>query len=261
MKDPAGTREVVAWLEALGGRTWGAPAETFSYGPSPEQRAEFWPAPNRLTSHAVVSIHGGAFMAGIDLTSHHPFCSALQGRGFDVYNVEYRRTGSVLRPEDSLADARAAVEAVVARADGEVAVVGHSAGGYLAESVADLPGVAVTVAMAPLTDLWRWGQETSPDRLMAWLAGPEEASAADAGRLSLDPERRVSASRSLIHGTDDAVVPFAISQEYVSRVLDTGQAIHFDVLEGEGHFAFIDPDEPACRQVMSALERWRGTAD
>jgi alpha-beta hydrolase superfamily lysophospholipase len=247
----------MSWLVELGRTTAQEPSDRFRYGARPEQHVEYWPASTSPSSHTVVSIHGGAFMPTIDLTSHHPLCAELQSQGFDVYNIEYRRAGGTSRPDDTLDDARNALEAIAQRVDGEIAVVGHSVGGYLAEHVANAARVALTISLAPLTDLWRWGTETSPDRLLAWLATGSGDPEADARRLSLDPAKHVPGARLLIHGTNDTIVPFAISQDYAYNVLGSGQHIDFELIKGEGHFAFIDPTQTAFRRALKRLAEWR----
>ena len=256
MIDPVGTRAITAWLEGLAAEYEDGPSQTFTYGPAPEHLVEHWPAPGVPGGGpVVVSIHGGAFMSHTDLTTHHPVCARIQAEGFDVYNIEYRRTGSVSDPRETIGDALAAVTEVVSRCGSEVAVVGHSAGGYLAERIAELPGASLVLALAPLTDLWAWATDTEPERLLAWLGpGGGEATARE---LSLDPARSVSADRVIIHGTADQVVPFEESRAYVDQVRSEGGDVDLIRLDGEGHFAFLDPAESAFNEVMAALQAWR----
>lgn len=252
--DPSGPGAIKAWVADLRHKHAGRPHSAFAYGAHTEQIVEHWPTTCQPALRTLVSIHGGAFMADIDRTSHHPLCQHLQARGYEIYNIEYRRTGTAALPEDTLRDVRAAVRSVVAHCQRDIVVVGHSVGGYLGESVADVTGVSRVVSLAPLTDLWGWALETHPGPLVSWLRLRDGEAERAARRLSLDPSRMVNAERRLIHGSHDAVVPIALSRRYVADVTRAGRDIGFVEMPGEGHFAFIDPAQPAFELVAQQLE-------
>lgn len=246
MIDPADDAATEAWFATVVARHPAGPDDTYAYGPHPEQVVELWAGAD--DAPVVVSIHGGAFMAEFDRALHHPICGRLSDLGFEVHNIEYRRTGSADDPADTVADARAAVRGVIARTGCRVAVFGHSAGGYLAEQVADEDGVALVVPLAPITDLERWGADADPDHcLEAWLGERDHAAACR--DLTTDPRRPVGSTRVLLHGSADAVVPLEHSEWYAAAA-----GIELRVLPGEGHFAFLDPDEPAFAELVSLLQ-------
>ena len=123
----------------------------------------------------VVSIHGGYFMAPYRRDLHVPIVHELVRRGFAVWNVEHRRSGTGGGLRETTDDVWAAVDALPPTA-GQVAVFGHSAGGYLAETLATHPRVDLVVPLAGAMDLagvvragWDGGA------VAEWLgAGPDE---------------------------------------------------------------------------------------
>ena len=136
MAEPGG-QSLAEWLTEL--RTWDAarpdaptPA-TLAYGDHPDQVADLWlPPEDALPDDGVpplvVSIHGGYFMAPYRRDLHAPIVHELVLRGFAVWNVEYRRTGTGGGLQETTEDVWAAVDALPPTA-GQVAVFGHSAGG------------------------------------------------------------------------------------------------------------------------------------
>jgi len=264
--DPGGGQSLATWLMGL--RTWDAeravastPA-TVPYGQHPDQVADLWLPPEHALPDdglppLVVSIHGGYFMAPYRRDLHMPIVHELVLRGFAVWNVEYRRTGTGGGLRETTADVWAAVDALPPTA-GQVAVFGHSAGGYLAESVATHPRVDLVVPLAGVTDLagvvragWDGGAVTE------WLgAGPDD-----------DPDTYAAAdllhrlptgtARVLIHGTADSTVGVEQSRAFAAAAAHAGDPTDLIELQGEGHYAFLDPRQPAFETLCDVLERWR----
>jgi dipeptidyl aminopeptidase/acylaminoacyl peptidase len=255
-----------SWLVGL--RSWdaeravGSVPATVSYGDHPDQVADLWLPPEDalpLTGvpPLVVSIHGGYFMAPYRRDLHMPIVHELLLRGFAVWNVEYRRSGTGGGLRETTADVRAALDALPPTA-GQVAVFGHSAGGYLAETLATHPRVDLVVPLAGVMDLagvvragWDGGAVTE------WLgAGPDE-----------DPDTYATAdlvhrlptgtARVLIHGTADSTVGVEQSRLFAAAAANAGDPTDLIELQGEGHYAFLDPRQPAFETLCSVLERWR----
>jgi dipeptidyl aminopeptidase/acylaminoacyl peptidase len=259
-------QSLASWLMGL--RSWDAgrgvdssPA-TVAYGEHPDQVADLWlPPENALPDVGlpplVVSIHGGYFMAPYRRDLHLPIVHELVLRGFAVWNVEYRRTGTGGGLQETTADVWAAVDALPPTA-GQVAVFGHSAGGYLAETLATHPRVDLVVPLAGVMDLagvvragWDGGAVTE------WLGtGPGEApdTYAAADLLHRLP---TGTARVLIHGTADTTVGVEQSRTFAAAAAAAGDPTDLIELEGEGHYAFLDPRQPAFETLCSVLERWR----
>jgi acetyl esterase/lipase len=262
----AGGQSLAEWLSEL--RTWdaarpGAPTPaTVAYGDHPDQVADLWLPPEDAlpvdgVPPMVVSIHGGYFMAPYRRDLHAPIVHELVLRGFAVWNVEYRRTGTGGGLQETTEDVWAAVDALPPTA-GQVAVFGHSAGGYLAETLATHPRVDLVVPLAGALDLagvvragWDGGA------VAEWLgAGPDQEPDRYAA-TDLLPRLPTGTARVLIHGSADATVGVEQSRAFAASAAAAGDPTHLIELEGEGHYAFLDPRQPAFETLCSVLERWR----
>jgi acetyl esterase/lipase len=264
MSDGGSGSSLAEWLTEL--RAWDAERamasapSTVAYGSHPDQVADLWLPAGVAHPPVVVSIHGGYFMAPYRRDLHAPIAHELVRRGFAVWNVEYRRTGTGGGPRETTDDVWAAVDALPLAAE-RVAVFGHSAGGYLAEWLAPHPRVDLVVPLAGALDLagvvragWDGGA------VAEWLgAGPDE----DPARYEeTDLRRRLPTHtpRVLIHGTADSTVGIEQSREFASAAVAAGDRTDLLELEGEGHYAFLDPRQPAFETLYLALDRWRGGA-
>lgn len=223
------------------------PDAVHAYGDHPDQRVEVFrgAAADRAL---VVLVHGGFWRPGYDRTHLRPMATALRAQGPTVVSVEYRREPG--RPDATTADVAAALAAAAGlEAGGAVVVAGHSAGGHLAlwaAAVAPPPGLVATVALAPVADL------VAADR--AGLGhGAVRAFLGDApdGRPDLDPVRLgpPAARVTLVHGEHDATVPV----DQAHRYRRAHPATEVAVVAGAGHFAMIDPRDPAWAVVRDRL--------
>lgn len=258
MRDPRGP-ELTAWLENLS--AWsaardGPPPQTVAYGEHPDQVADLWLPEGVAGPPVVVSLHGGYFRAAFRRDLHDPIARELARRGFAVWNAEYRRTGTGGGLVETTDDVWAAVDA--APGNGPVAVIGHSAGGFLAAWLATHPRVALAVPLAGVLDpagVVRAGWDRGG--VSDWLGGgpdedPSRFAAADL-RLRLP----TGAAHVLIHGTSDATVGVEQSRAFAAAARAAGDRVELVELEGEGHFAYLDPREPAFETLCAVLDRWR----
>lgn len=110
---------------------------TIAYGPEPSQVGELYLPPNPGPHPVVVLVHGGYWTAMVDRREVTRLADDLVGRGYAVWNIEYRRIGEPGGGwPGTLQDVADAVDAV-ADLDpdldtDQVIVAGHSAGGHLA---------------------------------------------------------------------------------------------------------------------------------
>ena len=238
----------------------GRRAETVRYGDHPDQVADLWLPRDVAVPPVVVSVHGGYFAAEYRRDLHDDIAAELADRGFAVWNVEYRRTGSGSLRETT-DDVWAAVDAlaeVVGLAAGRVAVFGHSAGGYLTEWLASHPRVEFVVPLAAASDLAgvvRAGWDSGA--VSTWLgAGPDEDPAlykeADLYRRLPTGTRRV-----LIHGTADTTVGIEQSRAFAAAASGLGDDTRLVELEGTGHMEFVDPRSRAFAALYRELDAWR----
>lgn len=276
----------IAALTRLLGRGY-APRPRVAAGTTREEEAvaggqvgEWWvprgSAPVRRLP-TVVLVHGGYWRPGYDRHLEDAVAADLSGRGYLVWNVDYRPAGSPWPA--TLADVAAAYDHLTLgrHADrvGPVAVVGHSAGGHLAlwlGSRARLPSGAVgsplrgpapalVVAQAPVADL----RAASAGRLGggavdALLGGPPER-VPDRYAVA-DPVALLPAAPPvvLVHGTRDDVVPLDQSRRYDRAAARAGGRATLRTFDG-GHFEHLDPSSRAVsllHEALGALPRSEG---
>lgn len=267
----------VGILAALGLRASGpdVPAgvvrDVERYGDARRQDGEWWvpPGPGRLPT--VVLVHGGFWRRGFDRGLQDDVAADLAGRGFLVWNVDYRASDApwpttladVAAGYDLLATGRHAGRVEPAR----VAVVGHSAGGQLAlwlgsrhRLPAGAPGAsprgprpALVVPQAPVAALATGSREGlgggAVDALLG--GGPEEVPEryAVADPVALLP---TGLPVRCLHGEQDDVVPLRQSELYVAAATAAGDDARLVRLPG-GHFEHLDPASPAGDALRAAL--------
>lgn len=267
MKDPIDDAELEVWFGQLLARDAAragladGPARTLRYGAAEQQVVDLWlPRAPIPPAGLVVSIHGGYFMPQYHRGLHVPIVHELVAQGFAVANVEYRVAGQGGGVSETTADVRDALDLLDHHLPGvPTAVLGHSAGGYLAERTANHPRVELVVPLAPLTDLAVQSRLSEVDAglLAAWTG----ATAGDAPALYESAHPRsawpTACPHVVMHGRHDTTVPVEQSVAYVSDAVDAGEDVTFVELPDDGHFAFLDPREPAFATVLSLLHDWR----
>jgi acetyl esterase/lipase len=229
------------------------PDRVVAYGAQPEQVAELRvptrrPAAPRST---VLLIHGGFWRPHIDRSHAGPMAAELAAQGWTVLTLEYRRVPG--EPDLALGDLVRAIEQLPALLDtpcDRLLLMGHSAGGHLALCLAAAGPVALggILALAPVADL-RLAEERKlgDGAVRAFLGGSAEA------RPDLDPRRMgaPAVATTIIHGTDDDIVPLEIAESYAT----THAHVRLVRQVGAGHFALIDPVSRAWPAVMRELRR------
>lgn len=247
----------------------GTTREVEQYGDLPRQKGEWWlppqAPPGRLPT--VVLVHGGYWRDSYDLSLQDAVAADLAGRGFLVWNIDYRPSDQpwpatltdVAAGYDHLAAGRFADRVDPAR----LSVVGHSAGGHLALWLASRdnlpagapgagrrgPAPTAVVAQAPVAAL----AEGAPLRLGAGAiqallgGGPDEVPEryAVADPIALLP---TGVPTTCVHAAGDDLVPISQSEAYVAAS-DTARLVTF----AGGHFEHLDPASRACELMREAL--------
>ena len=264
---------VVASVRALAGPAprarvaEGTVREVEQYGDLPRQKGEWWlpPGAGEAPLPTVVLVHGGYWRSSYDLSLEDAVAADLAGRGYLVWNVDYR-------PSDepwpaTLEDAAAAYDHLVdgtyaGRVDpARVSVVGHSAGGHLAlwlaSRTASTPGgarrgpsPAAVVGQAPVASLVTGaGLGLGAGAVQALLGGspqevPERYAVADP--LALLP---TGVPTTCVHAAGDDLVPISQSEEYVAAAGADARLVRVP----GAHFEHLDPASEACAAMREAL--------
>ena len=217
------------------------------YGPEPLQFGDLRVPPGEGPFPLAVVLHGGYWQATYNLIHTGHLGAAFRDAGIATWNLEYRCVGvpdggwPAVREDLTLALAFLGELPVERTA---TVLVGHSAGGQLALWAAKRAGLPV-VALAPVSDVRdaveRRGPESAPGRFMA------AEHFAEGSPIELLP---LGVPTTVIHGTDDDDVPYAMSERYVAAAGDEARLV---TLEGSGHFELIDPLAPAFEHTLAAV--------
>lgn len=213
--------------------------ETVPYGPHPDNVGDL----RRGGSGLVLLAHGGFWRQEWARDTMDSTAVELSRRGYNTFNLEYRRIGSGGGWPGSAQDVLTAVEFApqLGVDHGGLTVIGHSAGGHMAIWVAGRARVEVrrVIALAPLTNL------------RAHAASGLDG-AAEARRLLDDgapPDLRAGGARiTLVHGEDDRLVPPAQSTSFADR-----EESELTTVPG-GHFDLLDPSHEHWDHLMAAVE-------
>ncbi|MFG1943281.1 alpha/beta hydrolase [Nonomuraea sp. NPDC048826] len=214
----------------------------------------------------VVLVHGGYWRSLWDADLMEGLCADLTGRGFAVWNLEYRRPDRH-GWDATTADVAAGMEALAgldAPLDLErVAIAGHSAGGQLAlRAAADGAGVALAVSLAGVLDLVegdrRWvgaGAVASALGAHTWDDTPgEERSAAERTYGGASPLVRVpiKVRQLIVQGSGDDLDLVDFGRRYARTAANAGDEVTYLEMVGD-HLAVIDPGTPIWTATAQAI--------
>ena len=211
--------------------------ERLAYGPHHENFGDV----RRGGSGLIILVHGGFWRSEWALDTMESLAVDLARRGFNTWNIEYRRMGTGGGWPASGHDVLTALEFAPRVSPEDVpTVIGHSAGGHLAiwAGTRAKPAVGAVVGLAPLTGL----EQHASSRMF----GARES------RLLLDQGapavlRAGGMKLSLFHGTDDEWVPL----EHSRRLLEDEEVRLSPV--SEGHFELLDPSRGHWEGVIETI--------
>lgn len=248
------------------------------YGEAPSQVAELFLPKGRGLHPVVVLFHGGCYqkdLEGFPQTSS--MAADLAGRGYAVWNVEYRKLGEAgAGYPGTFQDVGTAVDRL--RVEGpkygldlhRVITLGHSAGGHLAlwaASRGKLPAdsplrvteplkIGAAISLAGIGDLAQHGKafglpcgEDTLDRLVD--AKHRKAPLADTSPGELLP---TGVKVVMIHGVFDAVMPPYTGRAYVLKVRKAGDPAEVVVIPDAAHFDVVIPTTPAWKTVVGVID-------
>jgi acetyl esterase/lipase len=254
-------------------------AARIAYGPAPAQVVDLFLPKGKGPYPVVVLIHGGCYLAeyqGLAQTSG--VAADLAGRGYAVWNVEYRKLGEpgAGYPGTFLdvADAvdRIRTEAARYHLDaGKVVALGHSAGGHLALWAAarhrlprssplwraDPLPIRAVVSLGGIGDLrgqggvfaGACGAETIPTIIDE---ASRETPYADTSPAELLP---LGARVVMISGVFDHVMPPFTGRAFVEKLHKAGDSAEVMAIPDAGHFDVVMPGRAAWKIVAAIVAR------
>ena len=255
------------------------PAAEFHYGPALSQVAELFLPKGRGRHPVVVLLHGGCFLQkhqGFPQTSG--LAADLAGRGYAVWNVEYRKLGEpgagypgtfqdVATAIDRLRDEAPKYGLDLSR----VIAMGHSAGGHLALWAASrdkLPSgsplrmtnplkIGAVISLAGIGDLAGQGEifalpcgNDTIDRLVD--SAHRKQPFADTSPAELLP---TGIKVVMVHGVFDPVLPPYTGRDYALKVRKAGDRAEVVTIPDAAHFDVVIPTTAAWKVVLGVLAK------
>jgi dipeptidyl aminopeptidase/acylaminoacyl peptidase len=133
-----------------------------------------------------------------------------------------------------------------------IVLAGHSAGGHLALWVAAQNPIPLrrVISLAGVSDVRKaWDLKLSSGVAGEFIGGPPEDFPAQYQAASPIELLPIETPQILIHGTEDKIVPYSMSEAFVTR---SKNAVLIP-LPGAGHHEVITPSAPGWETVRSAI--------
>lgn len=240
--------------------------ETIAYDDHPDTVLDLHRPDGDASGITVVLVHGGFWRERYRRDLMDPLVASLLADGHVVANLEYRRVGGAGGWPTTLTDVAAGIDALADVADVDtdrVVTVGHSAGGHLAVWAAArhrLPAgthgadpvvrPCAAVSQAGVLVLDDAVDDDLGDGAVGDLLGGDDE---DRRRIA-DPSAwlPLGVPVTLVHGTQDDLVPLAQSERWVELARSAGDEAEL-VTRDADHFAVIDPDHELWDVTLAAV--------
>jgi acetyl esterase/lipase len=232
------------------------------YGKDQYQFGDLRLPPGQGPHPLAIFIHGGFWRAAYDLLHAGHLCAALTRSGFATWNIEYRRVGNPgggwPGTFDDILHASEYVRALRQKYPldlNRTVAAGHSAGGHLvlwlaAQRAVDLRGVA---SLAGVSDLRRaYALQLGGGVVSQLLGGTPSQVPSRYAAASPKELLPISVPQRLVHGTDDNIVPFELSEQFAQA----SKNARLVPLKGAGHFELIDPRSREWPVVQKSILEW-----
>lgn len=236
--------------------------ENISYGADPLQYALLWRAKkvtkvknleNKQAYPLVILIHGGCWLSAYDIQHTYALSTGLAQAGFNVWSLEYRRSGDIGGGwPATYDDVKAGILASALYNSGEFdlshsVLVGHSAGGHLAllagGEIKQLNGV---IGLAAITDIaeYAMGSNSCQQVTKNFMQGMPKDKTVEY-HLANPSKQPLHINTTILQGDKDDIVPAFELDQLQRRVI---------LLEGGGHFDWIHPGSEAFKILTQQLD-------
>lgn len=214
------------------------PFETIQYGPHQDNVGDL----RRGGGDLVVFAHGGIWLDQYERDTTESLCVDLTNRGFDTWNIEYRRLGTGGGWPASAHDVLMALDFVPQMRLGSrrTIVISHSAGSHLSAWAAPRARTTVDlhVALGPLLDL---GASVEGDH----VCGPGAKTMIEGGSPAVMTPDGIKTV--IVHGDADEIVPVDHSVRYA----EVHHVEHHR--SAASHFSLLDPSRPEWEWVVGEI--------
>ena len=256
-----------------------SPDHRLAYGPDSSQIGELRIPSGRGPHPVAVLVHGGCFKAAYaSLRDLAAFGAALKADGIATWNVEYRRVGqSGGGWPGTYLDVGSAVDhlrTIAKQHDldlGRVVVVGHSAGGHLAQWTgtrgrlpADSPlrvadplvprGVVNLAGPIDMTANIEGYQALCRDSVITSLLGGTPATVPDRyAQVSAIRMLPLGVPQVIVVGSHEEFVPLPLVRTYEAAARQAGDSVRVVLIDGAGHFEIASPRAFSWPRVRTAI--------
>ena len=246
------------------------PDATISYGEDPNQYGLLWTSDK--TKHndtLVVLIHGGCWLTAFDIQHTLPMATAVHQAGFNVWSLEYRRTGeSGGGWPTTYQDIMAGIKAINSFDKTEtkfkkIIIAGHSAGGHLAllagrDAAKLFPqdfDVHV-IGLAAISDIATYakGDNGCQKAGVQFMAGTSDE-LPEKYRLANPAAHEIKVPISLMHGAVDPIVSIDQSNNFKQADIEKF------AVDKAGHFDWVHPGSSAFNLFVSRLNELKDRTD
>jgi acetyl esterase/lipase len=250
----------------VAGLKFSAADQKIAYGEDPLQFGLYWQARSnsahpKVDRPTIVLIHGGCWLNAYDIKHTYPLATALAQEGYNVWSLEYRRTGDVGGGwPGTFDDIKAGVAhlkklKIEGLSTKNILLAGHSAGGHLALLAAaelkqnPIKGINLkaSIGLAAISDFVQYSQgnnscQSATKGFMQGTLSEKPEAYAKANPIHYD----LPVNTWLLHGDADAIVP--IEQANLAKTNNK-------LIEKAGHFDWIHPGSEAYQVLLSTLEK------
>ena len=264
---------LMAWPDLLE-RPRPAPTATLAYGEDPLQVVDLWVPEGDGPHPVVLMVHGGCWQTDIaDRTIMSWIADDLRGRGFAVWNIDYRgvdRAGGGY--PGTFLDAGAAADALRTHAQryrldpSRLVAIGHSAGGHLALWLAARPRlpegsplrtadplpIPTVISLGGLPDLEEAARPPGSG------CGTEIIGRLTGGRYDDTSVPRLAplgVAQVLVNGRQDRIIPVPYAEGYARPMRAAGDEVNVRMIDRTGHVELVAPGTAAWAATVEEIER------